>query len=266
MYDAPVIIDASSPTRKDTSAATSSGSTIRLIALGQQHLLEHLGLVDAVDARLIGDLLLHEGCSHVAGVDAVAADAPLGAFESGDLRQSLQRVLRRDVRRLVGRCPDAVHGRHVDDASVPGLVHVRQSGTHQQERCLHHECQDAAEHHRVEVLDRRHVLDSRVVHQDVGLEGEVRERVDVGEIHLPRVSPISCASAVAASPSRSATVTRAPFAARARAIAAPIPLAPPVMRADRPVRSVMVTSLCPSRSVFNDDLRTRFLHKCRLDP
>jgi hypothetical protein len=51
--------------------------------------------------------------------------------------------------------------------------------------------------------------------------------------------PTSPASACAASPLRSATIVRAPAAAKARTHAAPIPLAPPVTSALRPLRSVM---------------------------
>jgi len=60
--------------------------------LGQHHLLDDVGLRDAVHLRLVGDLLLHQRGAHVAGVDAVAGHAVLAALESHHLRQPLERV------------------------------------------------------------------------------------------------------------------------------------------------------------------------------
>src|SRR5207237_5877066 len=54
--------------------------------------------------------------------------------------------------------------------------------------------------------------------------------------------PISDATFSAASPSRSMTATRAPVLARARQLAAPMPLPPPVTSAILPVRSIVILS------------------------
>src|SRR5215204_749938 len=55
--------------------------------------------------------------------------------------------------------------------------------------------------------------------------------------------PISAATRCAASPSRSITATRAPAAAKARALVAPIPLPPPVTRTVFPVKSSAIGRL-----------------------
>src|SRR5438552_1693056 len=59
--------------------------------------------------------------------------------------------------------------------------------------------------------------------------------------------PISDATFAAASPSRSMTATRAPDLARARQLAAPMPLPPPVTSAILPVRSIVILSSSLSR-------------------
>src|SRR6478735_8686982 len=64
----------------------------------EQHLLEHLGLGDAVRGGLVGDLLLHQGRAHVGRVHTVARDAVRGALQGDHLAQALEAVLGRDVR------------------------------------------------------------------------------------------------------------------------------------------------------------------------
>ena len=87
-------------------------------------------------------------------------------------------------------------------------------------------------------VDRRHVLDAGIVHQHVDVQLQVAERLRIGTDRAARTSPpMSAATAPARSSSMSATVTFAPRAASRRATAAPIPLAPPVTRADRPASS-----------------------------
>ena len=77
----------------------------------------------------------------------------------------------------------------------------------------------------------------------------------------PAPSPISPASASAAARSTSATTTRTPARARARTMAAPIPRAPPVTRARRPLQ-VEGSQPC-SRSPTDRYARVQIFTVCR---
>jgi hypothetical protein len=78
-----------------------------------------------------------------------------------------------------------VHARDVDDAAEAACVHAGQRGTDEQERRLEHEPQDEREPVGLELLDRPHVLDAGIVHEDVGFEGEPGERRRIGQVDLP---------------------------------------------------------------------------------
>src|ERR1019366_2764316 len=84
--DEPVAIPAPGPASQSASMATSSGSTRRLDrVLGEQHGLDNLLLGDAMQSRLVGDLLLDQGRADIAGADAVAGHAARAAFERDHL-------------------------------------------------------------------------------------------------------------------------------------------------------------------------------------
>src|SRR5690606_27636580 len=68
----------------------------------EEHLVEDRVGGDPPRFRLRLDLVGDEVGANVAGVDAVAGDTGGSAFAGGDLGQSLQDVLRRDVGRFVG--------------------------------------------------------------------------------------------------------------------------------------------------------------------
>jgi hypothetical protein len=144
-----------------------------------------------VHGGLFGDLLLDERGAHVAGTHAIARHTERAALESRDLREPLEAVLGGDVCALERRCPDAVNGRHIDDAPEVALVHSGERRADQQEWGLEHERDDSPEVARVEVLDRAHPLDARVVDEDVHAiefagEGVVGESLGVEQVDLPR--------------------------------------------------------------------------------
>src|SRR5439155_19111814 len=72
-----------------------------------------------------------------------------------------------------------VHAGDVDDAAPAAGVHVRERAAGQPERRLQHHAQEQREPVGVELGDRRDVLQSRVVDQDVDVAGQ---RVDGGEV------------------------------------------------------------------------------------
>ena len=92
----PVTMPASAPASQQREARDLGGLDEPLDrGLGEHDLRHHLVLGDAVQARLVGDLLLDERRAHVAGVDAVRGDAVRAALERGDLREALEAVLGR---------------------------------------------------------------------------------------------------------------------------------------------------------------------------
>ncbi len=79
--------------------------------------------------------------------------------------------------------------------------------------------------------------------------------------------PISAAVCFALSSSKSATTTVAPSDASRRAVAAPIPFAPPVTTAVLPSNLVMAPTVYGPRMEFRDILRRRRMHRAFLpDP
>lgn len=195
---------------------------------------------DVVLGGLRVDLPVDERGADVAGVDAVAGDAVFRALQRGDLGKPFEPVLRGDVRGFVGGGAKPVDARHVDDPPPAPRVHRREAPPDEQEGCGDHQRLDPRELRGREVFERRDVLDPGVVDQDVDLG---RERVDgpgVGEVDGVRPPPTSVAAASAFSASTSTTCTLAPAAARARTQARPIPPAPPVTRAVRPSRSLVM--------------------------
>ena len=120
-----------------------------------------------MDLRLIGDLLLHERRAHVGRADSVHGHALLRRLERDGFREADESVLRGDVRGLVWRCDEAVHRRDVHDAAPAFRVHVRQRGAREVEGAEEHHADESLPGLDRELLDRRDVLQARVVHQDV---------------------------------------------------------------------------------------------------
>src|SRR6266850_4583534 len=60
--------------------ADAHGGELAVHRLPEHHVFHDLLLADAERARLLGNLLLHQRCSHEAGADDVGADAVLTAF------------------------------------------------------------------------------------------------------------------------------------------------------------------------------------------
>src|SRR5205823_3634688 len=100
-----------------------------------------------------------------ARADGVRADTLGGVLERGDLGQSDERVLRRDVRGAPGDADGAEHGRHVDDRATAG-------GEHRGDLVAQ------AVEHAVEV-DRPHTVPGG----DVVLADRLRGRTDPGVVH-----------------------------------------------------------------------------------
>ena len=157
-------------------------------AFGQDHGLQHLVFRDAVHPGLVGYLLLHQRRAHVPRADAVAGHPVRCALQRDHLGQPLQAVLGGDVGRLVRRGPQPVHRADVDDPAEALVVHVRQRCPGEQERRLEHQPQDAPEHLRRELLNRRHMLDASVVDQHVDVEPQSLQPGHVGQVDRPRLA------------------------------------------------------------------------------
>src|SRR6266850_6700700 len=77
--------------------ADAHGGELAVHRLPEHHVFHDLLLADAERARLLGNLLLHQRCSHEAGADDVGADAVLTAFLGDGLRQTDEAMLGGDV-------------------------------------------------------------------------------------------------------------------------------------------------------------------------
>src|SRR5919202_1837558 len=152
--------------------------------LCEHDLLDHLFLGDPVGTGLGGDLALHQRRAHVGRADAVGGYSFWSALQRYHLREPFEAVLGRHVGGLVGGGPEAVHAGDVDHPSPLPLVHPRQRLLYEPERRLDHEPDDEREPFRRELLDRRDVLQPRVVHDDVGLDLQSVEHRVVGEVRL----------------------------------------------------------------------------------
>src|SRR5690349_21649516 len=85
--------------------------------------------------------------------------------------------------------------------------------------------------------------------------------------HRTATPPISPAVSRAAASSKSATTTLAPSDASRRAVAAPIPRAPPVTRAVFPANLVTAATIYGAAVEFREILRRRRMHRAFLpDP
>jgi hypothetical protein len=81
------------------------------------------------------------------------------------------------------------------------------------------------------------VLESRVVDQDIGADVEAVDGGEVGEVGLPGPAADRVGDRLGGVAVESRTVTAAPASASRWAQASPTPLAAPVTRALRPVKS-----------------------------
>ena len=181
---------ASGPTSQPTRAATSVGLDQTLDGVVRQHdRFQHRRLREPVDAGLVGDLLLHQRRTNVAGVDAVARHPVRTTLQRGHLGQPLESVLGGYVRGLVRRGAQAVHRGHVHDPAVPVGVHVRQGRPDQPERRFHHDHQHRVEDLRIQFLNGADPLQPGVVDQDVHLELDAAQGCRVAEVQLPRLAP-----------------------------------------------------------------------------
>ena len=102
---------------------------------------------------------------------------------------------------------------------------------------------------RIQFLNGTDPLDPGVVDQDVHLELDAAQGCQVAEVQLPRLSAGFGGNRPRPGQIRSAICTATPRPASRRAMAAPIPLAPPVINADRPWR--------PDESSMTDILSDR---------
>ena len=205
--------------------------------LGQHHLGDDLVLGDAVGAGLIGDLLGHQRCSHIAGVDAVAGDAVRTAFQRGHLRQPFQAVLGGDVGDLELGGAQTVYRRDVDDpaesvARTCAAARRGSTGTAPPPSAPAVSGTCPGGKSAIGLMLCTPALLTRMSASSSRSSSAATSRRSTAQAF----PPISSASDLAATSSTSATVTRAPRPASSRAQAAPIPLAPPVTTAVRPVQ------------------------------
>src|SRR5690606_571831 len=109
-------------------------------------------------------------------------DAVWGALQRGHLAQAFEAVFRGDVGGLVGTGAQPVHAGDVDDPAPAAGVHARQVAAHEQERCGDHEALHRVEDVRREFRDRRDVLDTGVVDEDVDVGGQGVDGRGVGQV------------------------------------------------------------------------------------
>ncbi|MCY1235755.1 hypothetical protein D9M72_483840 [compost metagenome] len=138
-----------------------------------------------MDLGLVGDLRLHQGRAHVAGVDAVGRDPVSPALQRRHLTQPFKTVLGGNVGALERGGPEPVHRREVDDPAEVVRIHVWQRRPDQQEGRLQHEGDKPAEIGRLEVLNRADALDSGVVDQDVAVQAGGCQGIHIQQVHCP---------------------------------------------------------------------------------
>src|SRR5579883_978302 len=139
-----------------------------------------------VNAGLVSYLLLHEWCAYIRGADGVAGDSVFGSLQGGDAGQAEQAVFSGDVGGFVGGGAHGVDGGDVHDAAPALPVHVGQDSFGEGEGRGEHDGYDLLPLLHGKLDDRRDVLDSRVVHEDVDLAfvvlNGVHEALDRGGI------------------------------------------------------------------------------------
>ncbi len=126
-----------------------------------------VGRRNALNTRQFGDLPKDEPGADVGWTDSVHRHAMFARLERGSSGQPDKTVLRGDIRRLIGRRHNPVDGRDVDDSTPSLSVHVWQRAAHEEERSgqVHSD-------HKIplilwELVNRRNVLHSRGVDEDV---------------------------------------------------------------------------------------------------
>ena len=129
---------------------------------GEDDLLEHLLLGDAVRLRLVGDLLLDQRRADEAGADRAGEDAVLGALERERPHQAEHAVLGRHVAGLVGRGGERVGGGDRDEAPVAAPDQVLPGVAGEQERAREQQRDQPVPAVLGELGDRRDVLEAGV--------------------------------------------------------------------------------------------------------
>ena len=111
------------------------------------------------------------------------------ALDRDGLRQPFESVLGGHVPGLVRRRALAVHARDVHETAPATLVHAGQEPLCELERHLEHDSLHPAVRGTVELRQRRHVLEPRVVDDDVDrLGGDLVERIVGSEVTYERSS------------------------------------------------------------------------------
>ena len=163
--------------QKNTASAPNSSGVVNCIegSFSPSSCLVASRVADALGGGLGVHLLLHQRCQHPAGADGVAGHAGGGVFQRGDLGQAHHAVLGGDIGRFFGRTHQAVDAGHVDDAAPVFGQHAGQGQAGGVEGAAHVDGDDGVPFFDREVLDPRHVLNARVVDQNVqAAEGGLR--------------------------------------------------------------------------------------------
>ena len=129
---------------------------------GQDHLLEHLVLGEAVDSCLVGELALDQRRPHEAGAQRGGADPVLGALERERLDQPEHAVLGRHVADLERRRDERMHGRDREEAPVAARGQRLPAVAGEQERARQQQREQRVPAVRVELGDRSDMLEARV--------------------------------------------------------------------------------------------------------
>ena len=217
---------------------------------------------------------LSSGVSIGPGATALARTPIARRLARDRLREADDAGLRRGVGRRPLRADAAGLARDVHDHPAAALVHRRQHGVRDGEDAAEVDAEDEVPQLRVGVDEEREAVGARVVDEDV----DRPERVG-GRRH-GRGRPRPCRRRRAPSRSRrsrrrprgrrrwsrSATATRAPSAASRRAVAAPMPPAPPVTSAVRPSRRMAANPILAALAAPVSDHRRHRRARLRARP
>ena len=114
-------------------------------------------------------LLLHQRGQHPAGADGVGGDAGGGGLQRRHLGQPHDAVLGGHIGRLLRRPHQAMHRSHVDDAAPVGAAHGGQGQARGVEGAGQVDGDDGVPALDGKIFHIGHMLDTRVVHQNVHL-------------------------------------------------------------------------------------------------
>ena len=113
-------------------------------------------------------MFFDQGRQHVAWTDGIAGDAELGGFERHRLGEAEHAMFGRDIGRLERRRDQPVGRSDIDDPSPSPALHARQRRADHMEGAGEIDGNDGVPLVDGELVHRRHMLNARIVDDDVG--------------------------------------------------------------------------------------------------